>query len=97
MRKSVGWTLLSAALGLLEDFLRLPEVGSGHLKSKSKAADKRVRPTFQPGVKLLQGQLALLPMPLLAIANFAFQRRQQVESDVRGLEISRIGVGYVVH
>ena len=48
-------------------------------------------------IKMFQRQLALLPVPLLAVADLVFERRQKVESDVCGLEILGIGVGHVVH
>ncbi len=52
---------------------------------------------FQPGIELAQGGLALLPMSLLPVPYAFFQRRQQVEGDVRRLKIAWIGMRDVMH
>lgn len=49
-----------------------------------------------PAIEFLQRQLALQPMPLLAVADLAGQRWQEVKSNVGGLEFGRVGVGDVM-
>ena len=52
--------------------------------------------SFQPSRKFIQRQLALQAMALLAIADFFVERWEQVESDIRRLEIFGVGVSYVM-
>src|SRR5262252_1528873 len=51
---------------------------------------------LQPTIELAQRQLTLLAMALFAIADFAAERRQQVEGDVGRLKVPGVGVSDVV-
>ena len=78
----MGRTLATAALQLGLGVLL--SVGST-TETKSKAADKSARLTlYQPFIKMLQGQVALLAVPFLAVADFVLQWRQQVEVMLAG-------------
>src|SRR5215472_12491787 len=50
----------------------------------------------QPTIELMESQLALRAMTLLAISNLTIERRKQIESDIRRLKISRIRVGDIM-
>jgi hypothetical protein len=49
-----------------------------------------------PGVELLQSEFALQAVAFFAVANFSVESGQQVERDIRGLKIFRVGMGDVM-
>lgn len=49
-----------------------------------------------PLIKRRKRPFALQPMALLLVAHAVLERRQQVESDVRGLEVFCFGVGQIM-
>jgi hypothetical protein len=51
---------------------------------------------LDPFVKLSQGQFALRPVPLLAVANLFLESGQKIKGDVRRLKVFRLGVRYVI-
>src|ERR1043165_5132555 len=51
----------------------------------------------QPGVQRDESAVALRFVTLGAIADPGLQRREQVEGDIRGLEVLALGCGDVVH
>ncbi len=50
----------------------------------------------KPLVKLAEREFALQAMTFLSIADFAVERREQIESDISRLEVFGIRVGYVM-
>ena len=49
-----------------------------------------------PLIERSEGPLALQPVPLLLVADAVLERRQQIEGDVRRLEVFRFGMGQVM-
>src|SRR5271165_119591 len=57
----------------------------------------RRRPaSCHPLVELLERQFTLQPVTLFAVTNLLLQRRKQIEGDICGLKVLRIGVGHIV-